>query len=108
MRIVGGRHGGRHLTSPGKRVRPTAEDVRVRWVEWLGPEILKGARILELCAGTGAVGLEALSRGAKSVDFVERDPAALHVRKSLLCAIEITGGFRHGLLEFFVPVRLMD
>ncbi|MFZ9938066.1 MAG: phosphohistidine phosphatase SixA [Chthoniobacterales bacterium] len=36
------------------------------------------------------------------------DPAALHVRKSLLCAIEITGGFRHGLLEFFVPVRLMD
>jgi len=87
MRIVGGRHAGRHLTSPGKRVRPTAEEVRVRWIEWLGDDLLEDARVLELCAGTGAVGLEALSRGAKSVDFVERDPASLHALKANVKAL---------------------
>ena len=87
MRIVGGRHAGRHLTSPGKRVRPTAEEVRVRCMEWLGDGMIRGARILELCAGTGALGLEALSRGAASVDFVERHPAALHALKANVKAL---------------------
>jgi len=81
MRIVAGKHANRELTSPGKRVRPTAERIRVAWMDWLAEEI-KGARILELFAGTGAVGLEALSRGAWSVDFVERDPAAFHSLKA--------------------------
>jgi len=90
MRIVGGRHAGRHLTSPGRRVRPTAEEVRVRWLEWLGKDVLKDARVLELCAGTGAVGLEALSRGAAAVDFVERHPAALHALKANVKALRET------------------
>jgi len=56
-------------------------------MEWLGPEVLKGARVLELCAGTGALGLEALSRGAASIDFVERHPAALHALKANVKAL---------------------
>lgn len=86
MRIVSGRHAGRNLTSPGKKIRPTAEPVRTAWVEWLAKEI-EDARILELCAGTGAVGLEALSRGAKYVDFVERDGRALHSLKANVKAL---------------------
>ena len=86
VRIVGGRLAGRHLISPGGRVRPTAETVRTRWLSELEPE-LKGARVLELFAGTGALGLEALSRGAASVDFLEWNPAALHALKGNVTAL---------------------
>ena len=69
MRIVGGRFAGRALTSPNDfRVRPTAEKVRIR--------------LLDLFAGTGALGLEAMSRGAKSVDFVETRPSSLHALRA--------------------------
>lgn len=86
MRIVGGRWAGRDLTSPGGRVRPTAEEVRTGWMELLAPH-LQGARVLEVYAGTGAVGLEALSRGARSVDFVENGPSALHSLKANVAAL---------------------
>ncbi len=89
MRIVQGRHAGRDLTSPGKRVRPTAESVRIEWLDWID-DLIPDARILELCAGTGAVGLEALSRGAASVDFIERHPAALHSLKANVKALRET------------------
>ena len=86
VRIVGGRLAGRHLLSPGGRVRPTAETVRARWMSELEPE-LRGARVLELFAGTGALGLEALSRGAASIDFLEWNPAALHALKGNVTAL---------------------
>jgi 16S rRNA (guanine966-N2)-methyltransferase len=86
MRIVAGKWAGRHLTSPGPRVRPTAESVRDRWITILERE-LKEARVLELFAGTGALGLEALSRGARSVDFVENGPASLHALKANIAAL---------------------
>lgn len=89
MRIVGGAFAGRHLTSPGKRVRPTAEAVRVAWMEALG-ERIKGARVVDLFAGTGALGLEALSRGATSVDFVENGAASLHALKANVAALRAT------------------
>ena len=83
MRIVGGEWAGRSLVSPGKRVRPTSEEIRAGWIQWLEPD-LKGARVLDLFSGTGALGLEALSRGAASVDFVENGPPALHAIKANL------------------------
>lgn len=81
MRIVRGIWAGKDLVSPGRRVRPTAEEVRARWLDLLGPD-LRGARVLDLFAGSGAVGLEALSRGASAGDFVENGPAALHALKA--------------------------
>jgi 16S rRNA (guanine966-N2)-methyltransferase len=93
MRIVGGRWAGRDLTSPAGRIRPTAEDVRDLWIGLLEGE-LQGARIVELYAGTGAVGLEALSRGARSADFVENDPAALHALKANVAALRLKGRAR--------------
>lgn len=61
----------------------------MRWVELLARH-LDRARILELYAGTGAVGLEALSRGAASVDFVENNPAALHSLKANVARLRVT------------------
>jgi 16S rRNA (guanine966-N2)-methyltransferase len=71
MRIVSGQFGGRRLVIPkDARVRPTADRVREAWMSILGEE-LSGARVLDLFAGSGALGLEALSRGAASATFVE-------------------------------------
>ena len=89
MRIVGGKWAGRHLTSPAdRRVRPTAEHVRDAWLAMLEPE-LRGARVLDLFAGTGALGLEAMSRGASSADFVETRPASLHALKANVAALRV-------------------
>lgn len=102
MRIVGGRWAGTDLTSPGGRVRPTAEELRVAWLELL-EDRLRGARVLELYAGTGAVGLEALSRGARSADFVESNPAALHSLKANVATLRVkrrTRIFKHDALRW--------
>lgn len=88
MRIVAGRWAGRDLVSPGARVRATAEPVRDRWVTALEPD-LEGARVLDLFAGSGALGLEALSRGARTADFVESGPASLHALKANVAAFRI-------------------
>jgi len=90
MRIVGGRWAGKSLTSPGARVRPTTEALRTVWMDLLGDD-LKGARVLDLFAGTGALGLEALSRGAASCDFVENGPGALHALKANVAALRAKG-----------------
>ncbi len=86
MRILVGKHAGRHLTSPAKRIRPTAETVRDRWLGRLKDD-LDGARVLDLFAGSGALGLEALSRGAASADFVENGAEALHSLKANVAAL---------------------
>jgi 16S rRNA (guanine966-N2)-methyltransferase len=71
----------------GRRVRPTTDRVREAWFSILGPAVT-GARVLDLFAGSGAVGLEALSRGASEVVFVERARSALGV---LRANIEVLG-----------------
>ncbi len=88
MRIVKGKWAGRDLTSPGGSVRPTAEGVRSGWLDLLDQE-LAGARVLDLFSGSGALGLEALSRGARYVDFVENGPAALHALKANVAALRV-------------------
>ena len=89
MRIVGGKYAGRDLLSPADtRVRPTAELVRAGMLDMLGKDI-KDARVLDLFAGTGALGLEALSRGARSADFVEFRPASLHALKANIATLRM-------------------
>lgn len=88
MRIVGGVWADRPLLSPGGRVRPTAEDVRDALMGLLRDD-LEGARVADLFAGTGALGLEALSRGARTCDFVENDGAALHSLKANVAALRL-------------------
>jgi 16S rRNA (guanine966-N2)-methyltransferase len=85
VRIVGGIWAGADLVSPGKRVRATAEEVRDRWCGFV-EDHLQGARVLDLFAGSGALGLEALSRGAASADFVESGAVALHALKANVAA----------------------
>ncbi len=89
MRITGGRHSGRSLISPGARVRPTSETVRRAWIAEIEPQ-LERARVLDLCAGSGALGLEALSRGAASADFVENGAPSLHALKANLAALRVS------------------
>src|SRR5438874_1671591 len=77
MRIVAGRWRGRRISAPrGYDVRPTADRVREAWMSIVQPR-LPGARVLDLFAGSGALGLEALSRGAEVADFVESSPKSL-------------------------------
>ena len=77
MRIIAGRHKGRRLEAPGwPGLRPTGDKLRETLFNIVSADV-PGARVLDGCAGTGAVGLEALSRGAAHVTFVDRDRRAL-------------------------------
>jgi len=88
MRVIAGTHGGRRLKSPGGRsTRPTSDRVREAIFAMLGP--LEGERVLDLFAGTGALGIEALSRGAGRAVFVERDRGAAKVLAENLAALGI-------------------
>ena len=73
VRIIAGRLRGSRIDVPTRAgLRPTPDRVRETLFNWLAP-YLEGARVLDLFAGTGALGIEALSRGAAEVDFVERE-----------------------------------
>lgn len=77
LRIIGGRWRGRKLAfTPEPGLRPTTDRVRETLFNWLAPDI-HGARCLDLFAGSGALGLEALSRGAAHCEFIDTSPAAL-------------------------------
>ena len=103
MRIVAGKFAGRDLTSPNDfRVRPTAEHVRDALLDLLRAD-LADARVLDLFAGTGALGLEAISRGARSADFVETRPASLHALRANVAALRLrdrTRIFKRDALPF--------
>jgi N6-adenine-specific methylase len=89
VRIVGGKLAGRDLVSPNDfRVRPTGEHVRAALLDALSAD-LAGARVLDLFAGTGALGIEAISRGSRSADFVEFRPASLHALKANVAALKL-------------------
>jgi 16S rRNA (guanine966-N2)-methyltransferase len=78
MRIIAGAFKGRRLATVRGKIRPTSDKVREAVFSILGPAV-PGARVLDLFAGTGALGLEALSRGASAAVFVEEHPASLAV-----------------------------
>jgi 16S rRNA (guanine966-N2)-methyltransferase len=88
VRIVAGRYGGRRLTAPkGMATRPTADRVREALFSILFD--VQGLAVLDLFAGTGAIGLEALSRGARHATFVENDKRALAALEKNLVALAV-------------------
>lgn len=102
MRIIAGRWAGKSLVSPAGRVRPTAEPVRDALLTRLAGS-LPEATIVDLFAGSGALGLEALSRGAARCDFVESGAAALHALKANVAALHVrdrTRIFKRDVLDF--------
>jgi len=91
-RIVAGAAKGRRLAVPAAGTRPTSERAREALFNSLGTLVdLAGAHVLDLFAGTGAVGLEALSRGAAEVWFVESDRAACDVLRRNVAAVGLSG-----------------
>ena len=90
MRIVAGVHGGRRIAAPpGDTTRPTSDRVREALFSVLGP--LDNHVVLDLFAGSGALGLEALSRGAARAVFVERDRRALGALRANVATLGLPG-----------------
>lgn len=91
MRIVAGEFGGRRLVMPrDARVRPTSDRVREAWMSILAAA-LPGARVLDLFAGSGALGLEALSRGAVHAEFVELGSASIKALAANIATLGVEG-----------------
>src|SRR5256885_14620359 len=93
MRVIAGRAGGVRLMSPKNGVRPTMDRVKAAIFSSLG-EIVISARVLDLFAGTGALGIEALSRGANSALFVEEDRQSISAIEKNLSKTQLTGRVR--------------
>ncbi len=94
MRIVAGLYGGRRLVAPASsQTRPTSDRVREALFSVLGPSV-QGARVLDLFAGSGALGIEALSRGALEAVFVDRSHKAIQAVRANLTALEIEAEVR--------------
>jgi 16S rRNA (guanine966-N2)-methyltransferase len=92
IRIIGGSLRNSRLDVPDLQgLRPTPERVRETLFNWLAP-MLAGVQALDLCAGTGALGIEALSRGAAAVRFVERDARAAMALRENLQRLKAEGG----------------
>lgn len=96
--MIGGDLRGRRLTAPsGTTVRPTSDRVREAIFDILFSQGgVDGAQVVDVFAGSGALGIEALSRGAASVTFVERDPAALAAIRANLASVGLAGAERDG------------
>ena len=91
MRIIAGERRGHTIFAPrGRETRPTSDRVRENVFNIIAPWV-EGARVLDLYAGSGAMGLEALSRGAASALFVESDPDALRAIERNLDKLQLTG-----------------
>ena len=99
MRVIGGKFRGRKLASPeDARIRPTSDRAREALFNILahadlttdGTSPLGGAVVLDACCGTGAMGIEALSRGAARAAFLDNDPAALDLVRASLKALDVT------------------
>lgn len=106
-RIVAGEFRGRRLSLPAdSRVRPTSDRVREAWLSIVG-EWIPEARVVDLFAGSGALGLEALSRGAREATFVDLNQASVDAIKQNLAALGLTDRanvVRRDALRFLAPL----
>jgi len=101
VRVIAGQYGGRHLKRPkGGGTRPTADRVREALFSVLGD--IGGATVLDLFAGSGALGIEALSRGARSATFVEKAKPALTALAANLSALRIIAEVHPGDVRTFL------
>jgi 16S rRNA (guanine966-N2)-methyltransferase len=112
MRIVAGIWRGRALAAPaGQATRPTSDRVRQAMFDmllhapWGGRAVVEGAKVLDVFAGTGALGLEALSRGAASAVFMERDRAALGALQTNIAALRAVAQCRVLATDALAPPR---
>ncbi|TLW90886.1 16S rRNA (guanine(966)-N(2))-methyltransferase RsmD [Saccharomonospora piscinae] len=104
-RIVAGQAGGRTLRVPPKGTRPTTERVREALFSALdAADEVAGVRVLDLYSGSGALGLEALSRGAREAVFVEADRTAAEVLRGNIARVGLGGQVREGRAETVVAV----
>src|SRR5215471_13807730 len=94
MRVIAGSAGGVRLAVPKRGVRPTMDRVKAAVFSSLGDAIV-GARVLDLFAGTGALGIEALSRGASSAVFVEENRQSAEVLEKNLTKTKLRGRIRN-------------
>src|SRR5919106_919858 len=93
MRVIAGRFKGRRLKNPSwEGLRPTSDKLRETLFNIVAPRIA-GARVLDGFAGTGALGIEALSRGAAHVTFVEQDPRAVRLIEENLAACGVEADY---------------
>ena len=90
MRVIAGSAGGLHLAVPKRGVRPTMDRVKAAIFSSLGDAVVS-ARVLDLFAGSGALGIEALSRGASSIVFVETDRQAAAIIEGNLAKTKLKG-----------------
>ena len=94
MRIISGTYRGLPLaTLRGGKLRPTSEQLRGTLFDVLGPQV-KNSAFLDAYAGSGAVGLEALSRGAREVVFIEHHRPAVEIIRKNLVALKVEAGYR--------------
>ncbi len=101
MRVIGGEWGGRHLVVPrGRAVRPTSDRVREAMFDMLeARDLVDGARVVDLFAGSGALGLEALSRGAAFATFVDTSAEAVAAIRGNLATLDGQGPSRAKVVQ---------
>ena len=104
--ITGGKYRGRKLLTPGGKTHPMGSRERLALFNMLGGKI-KGASVLDAFAGSGALGIEALSRGASKVVFVDKSPEAVQAIKANLAELEIHDGVKM-IRGAFPQVELSD
>lgn len=105
MRVIAGSAGGIQLEVPKRGVRPTMDRVKAAIFSSLADRV-RNARVLDLFAGTGGLGIEALSRGANSVLFVDQDRQAIAAIEKNLVKTKLKGQARHReVFEFLARVR---
>jgi len=108
MRIIAGTYRGLHLQSlKGGKLRPTSDQLRETLFDVLGPGV-EGSTFLDAYAGSGAVGLEALSRGAQEVVFIEHHRPALELIKKNLAALQVESGYHLMRCQVTVGIERME